>query len=148
MISNNKSSISVENLNYNYQMISTYRFFDKEKDYDIAHICYQTQLLQVFNMDNFDDSILQKNINTLYLFLQKNSDIDNILVNLSKKFNSYDIFNNESDVNKDNFLIFQLLFSYEFFDVFHECLSNFIININDISKSKNSFNKLILKINS
>lgn len=123
----NKKSIPI----YDTEMICTYKMFEKE-DKELANICYQMQLLQAFNMKIFDDSLLQKDIGNLYVFVKDSERIKEILTIIFKNISNYDIlktFDSNNEENKfDKLFVFQILFSYEYFDIFHKCLSLYINN--------------------
>tara|TARA_B100001093_G_scaffold513195_1_gene584598 strand:+ start:1489 stop:1896 length:408 start_codon:yes stop_codon:yes gene_type:complete len=130
-------------------MLCTYKYFEKE-DSDIAHICYQTQLLQVFNMNEFDDKILENNIKNLYSCIKKSDKIQEIIMFLSNDMSQeiFNLFNNkDSSTNIDEFSIFQILFSYEYFDIFHKYISIFINNFkNSGEKSDKCLDNLLEKL--
>ena len=69
-------------INYNYSFICTYK--ELNQDY-YSNLCYQIQLLQVFNMDKYDEYILQKNIESVYIFLRDNNYIKEIFKLLQEK---------------------------------------------------------------
>tara|TARA_B100001093_G_C26538123_1_gene888973 strand:+ start:421 stop:837 length:417 start_codon:yes stop_codon:yes gene_type:complete len=118
----------MDNINYNSKIICTYNFFEKE-DTELASLCYQMQILQIFNMDKFNNKILQYNIEKIYYFLRDSSKLIDILSILSKKNSQYNIFkfNKEKDID-NNIMIFQLLFSYENFYIFHKYFSKYLNN--------------------
>ena len=122
------------NINYNSNFVTTYKTFDKQ---NYATLCYQIQILQAFNMKKYDINILQENIKNLYYLLKNNIIINKILVALEKNNNYFFEIPQE---NKDMFF-FQLLFSYDYFDIFHKCFTNYLNNEKD-------FNELLSVINS
>lgn len=118
---NNINNINnMNNINYNSQLVLTYKMFKKEED---SNLCYQIQLLQAFNMLKYDDFILQKSIESVYIILQNNETIKSILLIISEKMKSYELFNLK---NGKNIFLFQLLFSYNYFESFHKCFINYI----------------------
>ena len=122
------------NINYNSNFVTTYKTFDKQ---NYATLCYQIQILQAFNMKKYDINILQENIKNLNYLLKNNIIINKILVALEKNNNYFFEIPQE---NKDMFF-FQLLFSYDYFDIFHKCFTNYLNNEKD-------FNELLSVINS
>lgn len=118
----------MNNINYNSQLVLTYKMFKKEED---SNLCYQIQLLQAFNMLKYDDFILQKNIESIYELLKNDNNINKILLIISEKMKSYELFNLINQ-NEKNIFLFQLLFSYNYFETFHKC---FISYINDFKKN-------------
>ena len=123
----------MNNINKNSQLVLTYKMFNKEED---SNLCYQIQLLQAFNMLKYDDYILQKNIESVYEILKNIETIKSILLIISEKMKSYELFGS-IDENGKNLFLFQLLFSYNYFETFHKCFINYI---NDFKKN-NTLNK-------
>ena len=121
----------VSNFNYNSELVLTYKMFKDDND---SNLCYQIQLLQVFNMLKYDDFILQKNIESIYELLKNIEIINTILLIISEKMKIYELFDIEND---NKIVIFQLLFSYNYFETFHKCFINYI---NDFKKN-NTLNK-------
>ena len=147
MTNNGNSSFfdNLKNMNYSSDFVCTYKLLQDEDD-DCANLCYQTQLLQALNMTNFDDFIIQKNIEALYFFLKDYSEIIGILMLLKEKYkNSTMAFFIENNIT-----LFQLLFSYNYFDIFHKCLSHYVrekTQTVDLIINKKYFDELYLLIN-
>jgi len=147
MTNNGNSSFfdNLKNMNYNSDFICTYKLLEDEED-DCANLCYQTQLLQALNMKNYDNFIITKNIEALYFFLKTNNEIISLLILLKEKYkNSTMAFFIENEM-----ALFQLLFSYDYFDIFHKCLSKYIINKTqtvDLCINKQYFDELYKVIN-
>jgi len=118
----------MNNINYNNELILTYKMFKKEED---SNLCYQIQLLQAFNMLKYDDFILQKNIESIYELIKNNNNIKEILVIISEKIKTYELFTLANE-NDKNIFLFQLFFSYNYFETFHKCFINYI---NDLKKN-------------
>ena len=108
-------------LNYNNKFVCTYRSFNEESD---CLLCYQIQLLQAFNMIEYNDFILQNNIRKIYDFLRDKEEIIHILDILSKKNVELEIFKHLTK-DLETIFAFQLLFSYDYFDIFHKCFSKY-----------------------
>jgi len=132
-VSNNLNNIYnlAKNLNYNSNILCTYKMFEHDSDTESESlICYQNQLLQIFNLDCFCDK-LQKYIDNCFEILRENIEISNIFTILSNKLANVEFLklfaaNNDNNTKLDNIFIFQLLFSYEYFDVFHKCFSKYL----------------------
>jgi hypothetical protein len=145
----NKGNISffdnLKNMNYKYDFLCTYKLLETEET-DCANLCYQTQLLQALNMKNYDDFIITKNIEALYFFLKDNNEVISLLLALKEKYkNSSMAFFIENEIT-----LFQLLFSYDYFDIFHKCLSKYIISktqTTDLIIDKKYFDELYKVIN-
>jgi hypothetical protein len=134
----------MNNINYNSELILTYKMFKKEED---CNLCYQIQLLQAFNMLKYDDYILQKNIETIYELLKNDTNIKEILLIISEKMKTYIFFSSIENNNK--IVIFQLLFSYNYFETFHKCFINYINDLknNTLNKNNDYFEELKTFIN-
>ena len=133
MTNNNNTSFfnNLKNMNYKCDFLCTYKLLENQEneETDCANLCYQTQLLQALNMKNYDDFIISKNIEALYFFLKDNNELVSLLLALKEKYkNSSMAFFIENEI-----ALFQLLFSYDYFDIFHKCLSKYII-----TKTQNS----------
>ena len=136
----------VNNFNYNSELVLTYKMFKDDND---SNLCYQIQLLQAFNMLKYDDFILQKNIESVYELLKNNNEIKNILLIISEKMKAYESINSIHN-NVKNYVIFQLLFSYNYFETFHKCFSDYINEFkknNILNKKDNYFEKLKTFVN-
>lgn len=109
---------------YNYDMICTYKMMDNDDD---QKVMYQIQLLQLFNLDNFNDVELSNKIFELYDCFKDNSDIKNLIDN--HPYKSYFL---------NNALIFQAYFSFDTLDVFTNCLRDIknLGKINEKNKDK------------
>jgi hypothetical protein len=111
---------------YNNEFICTYKSLEDEYS---SNLCYQIQLLQAFNMTKYDDKILQINIEKIYNLLRENIYIKKIYSLIEKKYPEINFINSFND-NLDNLLFLQILFSYDYFDLFHKELIHFFNNKN------------------
>lgn len=149
MTNNNRTNFfdDLKNMNYDSTFKCTYKLFE-DNDTDDSHICYQTQLLQALNMKNFDDFIITKNIEAVYFFLKDYNEIIELLILLKEKYKNTSL----AFFIENNIALFQLLFSYDYFDVFHKCLCDYIkskTQKNDITIEKKYFDnvKYLITIN-
>ena len=104
---------------YCSDFICTYKSLNNEVD---SNLMYQQQLLQAFDvkeLDNFDN--ISQEITNIYNKLKENKDVKKILECL--KINGPNMFL-LFDKN-DNEMLFQILFSYDYFDLFHRCLIDY-----------------------
>ena len=69
-------------ISYNSDFLTTYRSLTEEYYSDL---CYKIQLLQAFNMEKYDEFILQQNIKKTYYFMRENEELKIIYEILSKK---------------------------------------------------------------
>ena len=94
-------------------IICTYKMMteDGEDEKGLKQMLYQLQLLQIFNMIEYNDTIINANIISLY---EEIKELDFI-----KKLLQENPYNTQFT---DPELIFRTLFSYDYFDLFHKCL--------------------------
>jgi len=88
-------------------------------------LCYQIQILQALNINKYDAMIISNHIEKIYYFLQNCYEIDIILLALKEKYKNTNI---TLFIENNVAALFQLLFSYEYFDIFHKCLCKFLID--------------------
>lgn len=105
---------------YSKNFLTTYKNVD---DYETSLSLYQSQIIQAFNLETFDEHKIGNKINEIENELENNIHINNIKKQLLKKYNNL-FFNNNN--------IFTLFFGYDYFNEFHKCyimndFSNFII---------------------
>ena len=97
---------------------------------------YRKQLLEVFELKEYDDDVISKKMKQLYNKIKDYSQIKQIIT-LLKQFKYAKIFIvNEEEENL--YLIF--MFSFEYFDLFHNCLKELH---KDNVISDETFNKLL-----
>lgn len=112
--------------------ICTYKLITD--DMKESNMLYQVQLLQSFNLSQFDEKQINQKIEIIYNQIK---DLPQIiqLINLVKEKNN--------KVSLDNNILFKILFCYDYFDVF-------LIALREISQTQNiqssTFNKLINSI--
>jgi len=106
------------NLELNH--IFTYKLIteDGEDEKGLKEMLYKIQLLQLFGLNDFDESIMNEKISILYDSIKSEKFVEELLENNPYK-NSF--INNE--------LLFRTLFSYDYLDLFHKCLYNHFNNI-------------------
>ena len=123
-------------VSYTADFLCTYHLIDDPDDSDNL---FRLQFLQAFNYDtNHSEQPLKEYFNKISLItnelydLYKNNELIKKLIEKIKISNSN--YNNE----KDEFIIFQLCFSYSYFYIIHKILVSLINNTNN--------NQEILKI--
>ena len=112
--------------------ICTYHLF---KDNEESNILYKIQLLQAFNLKNFDENKIIEEQNIIFQNFNQYDQIKKLIILLKDKYKLHS--------SNDN-IIFKLLFSYDYFYIFLTCLRE--LNNNNII-SNNNYNKLINIIN-
>lgn len=131
---------------YVTDFVCTYHLMDDPEDADDSDKLFKLQFLQAFNYDITNSSqSLEEYFNTIALTTTKLYDLykTNELIKklIEKVRTSNSNYNNEND----DFIIFQLCFSYSYFYITHKILC-LIINTNN-SNSNNTFNyQELLKI--
>ena len=98
---------------YNYLFLLTY---NNISDTFLSNEQYKKDLLNVFSLQSYNHKKIMNEINILYDKLKKNTQIKELLTNI--KLNNHTLtflLDNESS--------FIILFSFEYFNYFHVCLS-------------------------
>ena len=121
---------NINNINYDYEFLCTYKLHTDDDD---RNLCYQLQLLQALKITNYDSIILTSNIDKISLFLQNNIELEAILLLLKEKYKDTNIAFMIDEHNSN--ALFQLLFSYDYFDIFHKCLCKYINDKKDDKKN-------------
>lgn len=111
---------NIENINYNSEFLCTYKSMNEEY---YQQLCYQIQMLQALNINSYDDTMVPNHIEKIYYFLQNYYEIDIIILALKEKYKNTSIV---FFVENNNSALFQLLFSYDYFDIFHKCLCHYL----------------------
>ena len=113
---------------YQADFICTYKLMDDDSDQDQM---YRIQLLQAFDLNEWNDAVIDTTITELYAKL---SDLP-IFKEIFKKAreNRYimemlDLLRLNGEENLDDDIIFHLLFKYEFFDLLHRCIVDYLLN--------------------
>ena len=118
---------------YNYNFFCTYHLLDKdalehtdevEGINEMKHICYQSQFLQAFNTDTYDDNIINKTTQYLYDELKDTESFKSLISKIKIKFKN-NLF--LANMNEDKELVC-FLFSYDYFHKFHNEYINFKLN--------------------
>ena len=109
------------NLELNH--IFTYKLITEDGDDEkgLKEMLYKIQLLQLFGLNEFDESIINGKMNILYESIKCEKFVEELLENNPYKSS---FINNE--------LLFRTLFSYDYLDLFHKCLYN---HFNNVSQS-------------
>lgn len=130
---------NIKNINYNSEFLCTYKSLDEEY---YQHLCYQIQILQALNIIKYDETIISNHIEKIFYFLQNYYEIDIILLALKEKYKNSSI---AFFIENNSSALFQLLFSYDYFDIFHKCLSQYLRDkriTNELTSEKKYFDEL------
>ena len=114
---------------FTYHLITA----DSEDEKDLSEMLYKIQLLQLFGLNELDETVMNEKMNSLYETIKEESFITELLQENSYK---HSFFNSE--------LLFRTLFSYDYLDLFHRCLYNHFNNL----PMEDSLNKLKIEITS
>jgi len=111
---------------YQADFICTYKQMDTEEEQEGL---YRVQLLQAFGMDELIESEVYSILLELYNLMKEDNNLQTILTETSKINGLQFIINmanNSGDGLEKNILLFNLLFQYEYFDLFHKCIIEFM----------------------
>lgn len=117
-------------ISYQHDFICTYKLMDNENDQEQM---YRIQLLQAFNLNYLDDTKMNKIIMELYTLLSSSSEFKHIFKKARENNSIKELINlidnsdyeNDNDIGDD--LIFKLLFKFEYFDLLHRCIVDYLI---------------------
>ena len=126
----------MDSLTYDYNLLCTYHLI--ENDENLSSLCYQNQLLQVFKLNNYDSQKIDNNIIKLFNILRDDEEILEIIDILSNKLTIFQ-FLKQNNQKLDNSFIFQMLFCYDYFYLFH---NSFIHYKTNKSLNKSCFSEL------
>jgi hypothetical protein len=114
-------------LSYQTDFICTYKLIDEEFTDDL----YQVQLLQAFNLEKWEDIVINSLCFELYTLLTNSNIVFRDIIEKAKHNtdikNIYDSVI-DKDGEDDDKIIFTLLFTYEYFDLFHKCICEYMRN--------------------
>ena len=123
--------------NYNTKHICIYnsdevflvsdKISENEKKF-VRDVLYRNDILYIFDLDEYDENIVNEMIFNLYKKLEQNKNFKNIIEIISNKFCV--------NPNEESLII---LYSYDFLYLTHKCVSDLLEN-NEICKD--SLNKL------
>jgi len=93
---------------------------------------YCIQLLQAFGLDTWDDTIVNTSLLELYLEMKEDANLEVILLKISNEESLQLLINMASSETHSaldkQMILFNLLFQYNYFDLFHRCIIDFKIN--------------------
>ena len=121
---------------YQADFICTYKMMDEVNDQEQM---YRIQLLQAFGLNHWDDEQVIPVIMELYNELEKTNQMKEIYNKARENpiiQEMLTIFSDESLIGDD--IILNLLFKFEYFDLLHRCIVDFLINGDIDEKYKNN----------
>tara|TARA_B110000483_G_scaffold26798_2_gene32302 strand:+ start:2855 stop:3226 length:372 start_codon:yes stop_codon:yes gene_type:complete len=101
---------------YNTDFVCTYKQHDEEEDQDDM---YRIQLLQVYNLDRWDDDVINNTKASIFNKYKDNLDMKEIL---NKARDSDKLSNIKLCIADDDLTIFTGLFQYELLNLIHLCI--------------------------
>jgi len=125
-------------MSYNTDIICTYQYYDPilspdlpeifKKEVEglesVSEILYQAQLLQVFQLTEYDDEKVNDKVNEVYSKIDKNKDMKEIMKHVASRI-----------LSEDETTGLMILFSYNFFYLLHDCICEFLVH-KTISREK------------
>ncbi len=133
---------------YNSKHICTYQYYDSkfenfipnnqivavevEKCEDSADLVYKSDILQVFNLSEYDDAIIEQEMITLFGILKTNEQMVECMKKMANRF-----------LTEELEFGMMLLFSYDTFYVTHLCVCDVIEKGNIEEDNINLLTKLI-----
>jgi len=128
---------------YQTDFLCTYKLVDD----NYTDYLYRIQLMQAFNINTWDDIIVNNVCNKLYETLIKNEMFRDIVEKASKTKDIKEIYDyitsHENIDNEKQKIIFSLLFKYEYFDLIHHCI---IEQFNNGYVRENTINMIMNKL--
>ena len=111
---------------YHADFICTYKLMDNLEEQEKL---YCIQLLQAFGLDTWDDDIVNTSLVELYLEMQEDINLQAILLKVSNIESLQLLINMASSETHSaldkQMVLFNLLFQYDYFDLFHRCIIDF-----------------------
>lgn len=114
---------------YQTDFVCTYKLMDDDEDQEQM---YRIQMLQAFDLNEWKDDVIYKTITELYTILGELSEFKIIFAKARENKNIQDILSLMSLSGKEHVdtddIIFNLLFKFEYFDLLHRCIVDYILN--------------------
>ncbi len=95
---------------------------------------YRIQLLQAFNLNEWNDMKINTIIKDLYMVLSRTEEFKEIFAKARANqsiIEMMDLFKLSGEERlEENDIIFNLLFKFEYFDLLHRCIVDYLVNNN------------------
>ena len=121
---------------YVYDFICTYKLIDEE----FRDTLYKQQLLEAFNLREYDENVILEEKKKIYELLKDSLEFLMILEKVNEKY---------SQLCNIDYDALSILFSYDYFDLFHRYLIDFFMNVDtkqsDTKHYTNLINALVLE---
>ena len=114
---------------YQADFICTYKLMDNEYDQEQL---YRIQLLQAFNLNEWDDAKINRIIADLYMVINNEGLLKEVFIKARLNKNIMEMLDilklSGEDRLDENDIIFSFLFKFEYFDLLHRCIVDYLIN--------------------
>ena len=112
----------------------TYKLHEENLQEDM----YRLQMLQAFDLTEWDDDVIEKNTKILYEKIKNKGQLNEIITKIkeSDKFGRFITF-----IGVDEYDLFKILFIFDLFDLAHRCFCD-IYNAGEITEENK---KMLLK---
>jgi hypothetical protein len=107
---------------------------------------YCIQLLQAFDLEEWNDNIVNTTLADLYSTMKSDAHLQTILLKLSKNDAVKTLMymdQNQAEDNDIQLFLFNILFQYDYFDLFHKCIISFMLNKNIGMKEATALREII-----
>jgi hypothetical protein len=111
---------------YQTDFICTYKLFDDETDQEQL---YRIQLLQAFGLNGWNEDKINETIKDLYMVLERTAEFKAFFTKARENksiIEMLSMFMPEQFVSDD--VIFNMLFKFEYFDLLHRCIVDYLLN--------------------
>jgi len=114
---------------YQADFVCTYKWMDDAEDQEQM---YRIQMLQAFDLNEWKDDVIHKTIVELYVTLGELPEFKTIFTKARQNKNIQEMLelmtlSGEENIESDD-IIFNLLFKFEYFDLLHRCIVDYLLN--------------------
>lgn len=124
---------------YQTDFVCTYKLFNDDLNSNDQDQLYRIQLLQSFDLNYWDDDKINQEIEKIYFILSLNGCFKEVFIKAKQnnsineileiyKSNNREFQNDKINILDENDILFKLLFKYEYFDLTHRCIIDFLVN--------------------
>ena len=113
---------------YQADFICTYKLLEDSGDQEQM---YRIQMLQAFDLNEWNDEQINTTIKDLFLCLAKTDALKDIYKQARENASLMELltlFSEEEQEAVCDDIIFSLLFKFEYFDMLHRCIVDFLLN--------------------
>jgi len=116
---NNKPSESIDDMDDSSEEEEV-----SNSDYNhISKYLYENELLYAFNLNNYDDNVINKSIEDLYNYIASKREIDK---DVDLLLGYAELLSLKIILQHNTFTGFMILFSYDYFHLTHLCISDLL----------------------